>query len=281
MLNRQRVRYTAAMAIIIGLGVLACPRLTQAAAFAELSNSTNNISRVLARPFGALDVSAQRQAAGPFGLKAAAPITGSLQTMWRSAAQRLPGESDILARCRISSAKCPPAATQFLAVIDRAASQTGWTRIAEINRAINLDIRPVSDKAQYGAAPLWPTPLMTFASNAGDCKDYAVAKYVALRELGFAADDLRLVIVHIRSVDEYHAVTAVRFDGHWLILDNRTSEIRNDVDVADYHAQFVIDGESVRRITLAPPQNSQRNVTANAAAKPTLFAGPEQLPAVL
>jgi predicted transglutaminase-like cysteine proteinase len=281
MLNRQHARYTAVLAIIVGLGVLACPRLTRAAAFAELPNSTNNMGSAVAGPFGTLDVSSHRATRGPFGLQAAAPVTGSLQVMWRSAARRLPGEYNILARCRSDSAKCPPAATRFLAVIDRAASQNGWTRIAEINRAINLDIRPVSDVAQYGGAALWPTPLMAFALNAGDCKDYAIAKYVALRELGLSADDLRLVIVHIRSADEYHAVTAVRYDGRWLILDNRTSDIRNDVDISDYDAQFVIDGEGVRRVTLAQSQNDELNITSNATGKPTLFAGPENLPAVL
>jgi hypothetical protein len=68
--------------------------------------------------------------------------------------------------------------------------------------------------------------------------------------------------------------------GNWLILHNRTSDISNDVDVADYQAEFVIDGESVRRITLAQPQNGEPKVTASAATKPTLFAGPERLPAV-
>jgi hypothetical protein len=43
---------------------------------------------------------------------------------------------------------------------------------------------------------------------------------------------------------------------------------------------LVIDGENVRRITLAQPQNGDRGVIASAAAKPTLFAGPERLPAV-
>jgi predicted transglutaminase-like cysteine proteinase len=281
MLNRQRARYSAVLAIIVGLGVVACPRVTRAAVFAELSDNTNNVGATFALPLDALNPPAHPQTKQPFGLQAAAPVTGSLEAMWRSAARRLPGEYGILARCRSDSAKCSPAATRFLAVIDRAADQNGWTRIAEINRAINLDIRPVSDTAQYGAVPLWPTPLMTFASNAGDCKDYAIAKYVALRELGLSADDLRLVIVYIRSADEYHAVTAVRYDGRWLILDNRTSDIKNDVDIADYDARFVIDGEGVRRVTLAQPQNGERNVTPNTAGKPRLFAGPENLPAVL
>jgi predicted transglutaminase-like cysteine proteinase len=199
--------------------------------------------------------------------------------MWRSAANRLPGESSILARCRTDSAACSPAATRFLAIIDRAAEQNGWIRIAEINRAINLDIRPVSNVAQYGAAPLWPTPLMTFAVNAGDCKDYAVAKFVALRELGFSADDLRIIIVHIRGSAEYHALTAVRYDSHWFVLDNRTSTIKRDNDVAEYEPMFVVDGANVRRMQPPPPAQASAVNAKPSAADVTLVAGPESLPA--
>jgi predicted transglutaminase-like cysteine proteinase len=152
------------------------------------------------------------------------------RTICATAASRLPGESRIPARCRADSANCSAAAARFLAIIDRAAKQDGWIRIAEINRAINLDIRPVSDVTQYGATPFWPTPLMTFAANAGDCKDYAVAKFIALRELGFSAADLRIVIV--RASAEYHALTAVHYDSHWFIRDNRTSAIKRDSDSA-------------------------------------------------
>ena len=54
---------------------------------------------------------------------------------------------------------------------------------------------------------------MAFASNAGDCEDYAIAKYVALQEIGIAAADLRLVVVHDEATKQDHAVAAVRYDG--------------------------------------------------------------------
>jgi hypothetical protein len=120
---------------------------------------------------------------------------------------------------------------------------------------------------------------MEFVSNAGDCKDYALAKYVALRELGFAEADLRLVIVRIRGGDEYHAVVAARFDDRWLVLDNRTSELKYDVDVVNYDPQFVVDGDAVRGMTIPTPQIAERR-TAPAPGRSTLFAGPESFSAV-
>ena len=53
-----------------------------------------------------------------------------------------------------------------------------------INRDINMAIRPTSDLAQWGVTDRWSAPLATLASGRGDCEDYAIAKYVALREAG-------------------------------------------------------------------------------------------------
>jgi predicted transglutaminase-like cysteine proteinase len=56
--------------------------------------------------------------------------------------------------------------------------------------------------------------------GAGDCEDYAIAKFVALQEAGVSADDLRIVILQDDIRKEYHAVVAARLDGNWLMLDN-------------------------------------------------------------
>ena len=281
MLKRQRVRCTALLAIAVGLSLFVCPRFAHAVALADLPDSTGNAGVLSVPPFAVPDPLANkrqteqphRQTAQPFGLRAAAQVTGGLEALWRSAARRLPAESSILARCRADSATCPPAATRFLSVINRSASRDGWNRIAEVNRTINLDVQPVSDAAHYGVANLWPTPLMTFTANAGDCKDYAIAKFVALRELGFSADDLRIIIVHIRASAEYHAVVAVRYESHWFILDNRTSTIKRDNDVAEYEPLFVVDGENVRKMQPSPP--AQAVSATPSAADVTIFAGPE------
>jgi hypothetical protein len=106
----------------------------------------------------------------------------------------------------------------------------------------------------YGVVDLWATPLMTFASNAGDCEDYAIAKYFALREIGIAEQDLRLVVVHDRRTREDHAVAAVRYHGRWLVLDNRTLDMRRDIDIAEFEPLFVIDREGAKRMVASAPK---------------------------
>jgi predicted transglutaminase-like cysteine proteinase len=222
------------------------------------------------------------QPSEPFGAVTSVLVKGGLQSKWTSVKRRLPRQHNTLTLCRASAAACPPAAKRFLAILDRAQAQEGWVRIAEINRAINLDIRPVDDMTQYGVLDLWATPLTTFASNAGDCEDYAIAKYFALREIGIAEDDLRLVVVRDRRTSEDHAVAAVRYDGRWLILDNRTLDMRQDVDIAEFEALFVIDREGARRMATSAPNPPNRLASVGAAkADLHLSSGRQTTPLLL
>ena len=74
-------------------------------------------------------------------------------------------------------------------MIDEALGQTGRARLGHINRAINLAKRPMNDIANYGVPEIWKAPLATLANGAGDCTDYAIAKYYALGWIGVPAND--------------------------------------------------------------------------------------------
>jgi predicted transglutaminase-like cysteine proteinase len=184
----------------------------------------------------------------PFGLETSAPIKGTLQEKWATVKSALPREANVMARCRDNPETCTPAAKRFLAVIDKAASRKDWARVAEVNRTINLTIKAVDDMTQYGVRDLWASPLMTFASGAGDCEDLAIAKYVALREIGIREEDLRLVIVRDHAANEDHAVTAIHYEGRWLILDNKKLDIREDISIAEFAPLAVIDNGGVKRV---------------------------------
>ncbi len=150
---------------------------------------------------------------------------------------------------------CTPAASKFGAVVAAGQARDGLARLGEINRAVNLAIRPMSDLAQYGVPDIWATPLMTFGSGAGDCEDYAIAKYVALLETGMPSDDVRLVVVHNRPAREDHMVAAARIDGHWLILDNLTMRLVADADIDYFTPLAVLDSaEPTHAIAAAPNQ---------------------------
>jgi predicted transglutaminase-like cysteine proteinase len=182
------------------------------------------------------------RSAEPFGLFAAILSAGDLREKWRAVERKLDDERVQLALCDGDRERCvSPAALQLLAIVDNARAREERARLGEINRAINLAIRPMSDMAQYGALDVWSSPLVTFTTGAGDCEDYAIAKFVALRLAGISPDDLRVVILHDTIHGEDHAVAAARLQDHWLMLDNRRMMMVEDAYVRNYRPLFVID----------------------------------------
>ena len=185
----------------------------------------------------------------PFGLMAA-PLN-VVSEKWAELQSRIRSEQETLAACRSGDGDCPAAARGFLEIIELGRQHQGRARIGNINRAINLRIKPLSDWAHHGVSDFWSAPLATLADGAGDCEDYAIAKYVALREFGTVSDDLRLVVVRDIKRKTLHAVVAVRFDGEWLILDNRHLVLVNAVEAFHYFPLFVMDHRGVSEFSTA------------------------------
>jgi predicted transglutaminase-like cysteine proteinase len=218
-------------------------------------------------------------AAEPFGLSASPVLWGSVLGKWQGVERKLADERVQIALCDGDRANCASdAALKFLAVVDSGRAREGRARLGEINRAINLSIRPMSDLAQYGQIDFWASPLITFYRGAGDCEDYAIAKYMALREAGIAGQDLRIVIMHDRLSGDDHAVTAARLDGHWLMLDNRRMAMVEDIHERNYRPLFVIDDQGVRKYSDMPllastaKHDAERTAALTLAAAPSLIA---------
>jgi predicted transglutaminase-like cysteine proteinase len=217
--------------------------------------------------------------AEPFGLFASALSQGGVQEKWLGVERKLDDERVQLALCDGDRERCvSPAALQYLAIVDNARAREGRARLGEINRAINLAIRPMSDLAQYGKIDVWSSPLVTLTHGAGDCEDYAIAKFVALRLAGISPDDLRIVIMRDTIHGEDHAVAAARLDGNWLMLDNRRMAMVEDAYVRNYRPLFVIDQHGVMRygdtplLAHAPALDLAPSVALNSALAPGLVS---------
>jgi len=189
-----------------------------------------------------------RKSAEPFGLFATRLSAGGLAEKWSGLERKLEDDMVQLALCDGDRERCvSPAALQLLAIVDSARAREGRARFGEINRAINLAIKATSDLAQYGQIDVWSPPLDTFATGAGDCEDYAIAKLAALRMAGVSRDDIRLVVLRDLMRGEDHAVVSARLDGHWLTLDNRRMTMIEDIDIRNHRPLFVIDDSGVMR----------------------------------
>ncbi len=116
--------------------------------------------------------------------------------------------------CIDDAAKCPKALKGYREIVLLGRDLSPERKIKLANRFINArhwTIEPRRDDD-------WRT-LEDFLQFGGDCEDYAIAKYFALRQLGFPIDDLRIAITWDARVRDYHAVTMVHFDDSVLVLD--------------------------------------------------------------
>ena len=234
---------------------------------------------VAATPDSFIPAESAARSAEPFGLSVAAVPPGALQDKWSRLARKLDDDRVQIALCDGDRERCASdAALQFLTIVDGGRLRDGRARLGDINRAINLAVRPMSDLAQYGEIDVWTSPLVTFDRGAGDCEDYAIAKFMALRQAGIAADDLRIVIMRDTIHGEDHAVAAARLEGHWLMLDNRRMALVEDVHVRNYRPLFVFDQSGIMTYSDVPllAHAAERDSAPATAAQPGLIAAVEQ-----
>lgn len=157
---------------------------------------------------------------------------------WKRVLSKAGAQIQTLNSC---SANCPAGAASWQKIIRDARSQDPMSQLRMVNVFFNkwpygldLDI--------YGASDWWATP-REFLKLSGDCEDYAIIKYFALRELGFAASDLRIVAVRDRIRGLGHAVLAVFVRGEAYILDNMTSMVFTHDKYTHYVPQYSVNEE--------------------------------------
>jgi predicted transglutaminase-like cysteine proteinase len=176
----------------------------------------------------------------PFSAASLSEDHGPLVYIWQTIREQLVVDDEAVSAClRDGVPDCAPAA-KLLQIIGEAKAYRGKALIAHINRSINLLIRPAP------GAWIGPLEVLTFAD--GDCKDYSIAKFFALREAGISLDRLRLVIVRNRRLSEDHMIVAAHEENAWLILDNATMVLATDSEDAIVYSPFI----PTRRIRRAP-----------------------------
>jgi len=92
-----------------------------------------------------------------------------------------------------------------------------------VNRAMNRHPY-ITDPVNWGVPDYWAAPDQFLRKN-GDCEDYAIAKYLSLRQLGFDADRLRVVVLQDLNLGVPHAVLIVFVKGQAMLLDNQISDV--------------------------------------------------------
>lgn len=113
---------------------------------------------------------------------------------------------------------------------------------ASVNEMMNKK-RYVSDSDNYGKNDYWATPV-EFMQRGGDCEDYAIAKYTALRALGVPENRLRIAIVQDLQKNVPHAILVVYTDQGPILLDNQLKSTVKAEKISHYKPIFSINQEA-------------------------------------
>ncbi len=193
---------------------------------------------VLAGPIGVANAGNQLKSTGakPVGLFGSIEFRGgplNPSPHWRQVLRRMDREQAAMQACLGDDRACGTAALrtwrrQLLA----AKTADRRDMVGRINRFFNQwPYR--SDSETYAAQEHWASPV-EFMDRSGDCEDYAIAKFFALRLLGVKNQDLRIVTLINQATGVAHAVLAVKSAGETLILDSKTDLILPDTAYRHY-----------------------------------------------
>lgn len=101
-------------------------------------------------------------------------------------------------------------------------------------------VRYIEDKNNWGTSDYWATPA-EFTSRGGDCEDFAIAKYAALKAMGFSENQMRLAIVQDTWKGIPHAILIVYTDEGAKFLDNQYKDVKTVAGFDRYRPVYSIN----------------------------------------
>lgn len=125
--------------------------------------------------------------------------------------------------------------------------------LTKVNRYFNESLLYQTDDAVWLQKDYWASPAESIAKGAGDCEDYAIAKYFFLLHLGVPPSQLRLVYVKAKiggrrsTVTQAHMVLGFYPSGRSepLILDNLIGDILPASQRTDLSPVFSFNSEGI------------------------------------
>jgi predicted transglutaminase-like cysteine proteinase len=138
-------------------------------------------------------------------------------------------------------------------MMQAAGSMSEPDKIRRVNEFFNRRIQFGEDQAVWGENDYWATPLEFMGRGIGDCEDFSISKYFALRSLGVSNEKLRITYVKARiggpqsTVSQAHMVLSYYPDpaAEPLILDNLLNDIRPASTRPDLTPLFSFNSEGL------------------------------------
>lgn len=137
--------------------------------------------------------------------------------------------------------------------VGRANGASDNDKLRLVNDFFNRRVQFQEDIVVWNQVDYWATPLEMLGKGAGDCEDFAIAKYFSLIESGVPASRMRLTYVRARigaptsTITQAHMVLSfyLRPDAEPMILDNLITDIRPASRRPDLTPVFSFNGEGV------------------------------------
>lgn len=115
-------------------------------------------------------------------------------------------------------------------------------KIEAVNNYVN-GFRYIEDKNNWRKSDYWATPA-EFYARGGDCEDFAIAKYAALKALGISPNNMRLAIVQDQIKNIPHAVLVVYTSKGSVLLDNQMKSVKMTNAVSHYKPIYSINKQA-------------------------------------
>lgn len=132
-----------------------------------------------------------------------------------------------------------PYSEQLIKQVKSSNQRDLYSLASQVNKIMNAK-RYITDSQNYGKSDYWATPL-EFMQRGGDCEDYAIAKYTALRMLGVPESRLRIAVVQDTLKNIPHAILIVYTNKGPVYLDNQSQSIKSASGGGRYEPFFSIN----------------------------------------
>jgi predicted transglutaminase-like cysteine proteinase len=114
-------------------------------------------------------------------------------------------------------------------------------KMEAVNNLIN-QIRYMPDSRLYGKSDYWATPFEMVEKWGGDCEDFSIAKYYALKQLGVDPSSMRMAMVQDLNLGGIvHEVLLVRVGKKQFMLDNQVKKVTSVQDIMHYRPIYGIN----------------------------------------
>ncbi|UVJ44150.1 transglutaminase-like cysteine peptidase [Pseudomonas sp. LS1212] len=120
-------------------------------------------------------------------------------------------------------------------------------QLTVVNQFFNRQLQYREDIDLWHEVDYWSTPVESLWKGAGDCEDFAIAKYFSLRRLGVPSENLRITYVKALQQNRAHMVLTYYAspEAMPLVLDSLIDSIKPANQRTDLLPVYAFNGEGL------------------------------------